>query len=286
MRFRRTRSPRRFTSGEAAGRGRRGRCGIDVLPQSSRGRILRPRQHRAARCGDLLLRPRDVRAQVLPGEGHRTVRVPAGAVPDRRGGSRPRRQRPVRGAVVHRQPLGRRTEGPRGRDLRGGHPEEESGQAPEPSRRAISTKANGSGSSPPRRSSSQRSSPRSSDSPARSGQWLNTSTVPTPGGWSATCCTGRPRPTQCVPWPSERVSSSGGAPPTATLRTTSRCCPSSAFPAPSTPTPGCARYAKERGWQVRDYRARRRNTAIGVAAGAGAVVGAIVGLALARRTRR
>ena len=38
--------------------------------------------------------------------------------------------------------------------------------------------------------------------------------------------------------------------------------------------------------RIRDYRARRRNTAIGVAAGAGAVVGAIGGLALARRTRR
>jgi len=44
-------------------------------------------------------------------------------------------------------------------------------------------------------------------------------------------------------------------------------------------------HAKERGWRIRDYRGRRRNTAIGVAAGAGAVGGALGGLALARRRR-
>jgi HAD superfamily hydrolase (TIGR01490 family) len=44
-------------------------------------------------------------------------------------------------------------------------------------------------------------------------------------------------------------------------------------------------HAKERGWRIRDYRGRRRNAAIGVAAGAGAVGGAIGGVALARRRR-
>ncbi len=44
-------------------------------------------------------------------------------------------------------------------------------------------------------------------------------------------------------------------------------------------------HAKERGWRIRDYRGRRRNTAIGLAAGAGAVGGALGGLALARRRR-
>jgi hypothetical protein len=58
------------------------------------------------------------------------------------------------------------------------------------------------------------------------------------------------------------------------------------FPCAINPDARLRAYAKERGWQVRDYRARRRNTAIGVAVGAGAVVGAIGGLALARRTRR
>jgi HAD superfamily hydrolase (TIGR01490 family) len=58
------------------------------------------------------------------------------------------------------------------------------------------------------------------------------------------------------------------------------------YPCAINPDARLRAYAKECGWQVRDYRARRRNTAIGVAAGAGAVVGAIVGLALARRTRR
>lgn len=45
-------------------------------------------------------------------------------------------------------------------------------------------------------------------------------------------------------------------------------------------------HAKQHGWQVRDYRGRRRNTAIGVAAGSGAVGGAVTGVVLARRRRR
>ncbi len=45
-------------------------------------------------------------------------------------------------------------------------------------------------------------------------------------------------------------------------------------------------YAREKGWEVRDYRGRRRNTAIGVAAGSGAVAGALAGIWYAQRRRR
>jgi HAD superfamily hydrolase (TIGR01490 family) len=58
------------------------------------------------------------------------------------------------------------------------------------------------------------------------------------------------------------------------------------YPCAINPDAWLRAYAKERGWQIRDYRARRRNTAIGVAAGSGAVAGAIAGFALARRHRR
>jgi HAD superfamily hydrolase (TIGR01490 family) len=58
------------------------------------------------------------------------------------------------------------------------------------------------------------------------------------------------------------------------------------FPCAVNPDARLRAYAKERGWEIRDYRARRRNAAIGVAAGAGAVAGAIAGLTLARRYRR
>jgi HAD superfamily hydrolase (TIGR01490 family) len=58
------------------------------------------------------------------------------------------------------------------------------------------------------------------------------------------------------------------------------------YPCAINPDASLRAYAKERGWQIRDYRARRRNTAIGVAAGSGAVAGAIAGFALARRHRR
>ena len=58
------------------------------------------------------------------------------------------------------------------------------------------------------------------------------------------------------------------------------------FPCAINPDARLRAHAKERGWQVRDYRARRRNTAIGVAAGAGAIAGAVGGLVLARRHRR
>lgn len=45
-------------------------------------------------------------------------------------------------------------------------------------------------------------------------------------------------------------------------------------------------HAREHGWRIRDYRGRRRNTTIGIAAGAGAVAGAALGVLAARRHRR
>ncbi len=58
------------------------------------------------------------------------------------------------------------------------------------------------------------------------------------------------------------------------------------YPCAINPDAALRAHAKQHGWRIRDYRARRRNTAIGVAAGAGAVGGALGGLALARRRRR
>jgi HAD superfamily hydrolase (TIGR01490 family) len=45
-------------------------------------------------------------------------------------------------------------------------------------------------------------------------------------------------------------------------------------------------HARGRGWRIRDYRGRRRNAAIGIAAGSGAAVGGVIGVLLARRHRR
>ena len=45
-------------------------------------------------------------------------------------------------------------------------------------------------------------------------------------------------------------------------------------------------HARQHGWRIRDYRGRRRNTTIGIAAGAGAVAGAVVGVLAAHRHRR
>jgi HAD superfamily hydrolase (TIGR01490 family) len=45
-------------------------------------------------------------------------------------------------------------------------------------------------------------------------------------------------------------------------------------------------HAREHGWRIRDYRGRRRNTTIGIAAGAGAAAGAAVGVLAARRHRQ
>ncbi|HEU0214159.1 MAG TPA: HAD-IB family hydrolase [Jiangellaceae bacterium] len=58
------------------------------------------------------------------------------------------------------------------------------------------------------------------------------------------------------------------------------------YPCAINPDSALRAHAKEHGWRIRDYRARRRNTAIGVAAGAGAIGGALAGIALTRRRDR
>jgi HAD superfamily hydrolase (TIGR01490 family) len=45
-------------------------------------------------------------------------------------------------------------------------------------------------------------------------------------------------------------------------------------------------HAREHGWRIHDYRGRRRNTTLGIAAGAGAATGAVVGVLAARRHHR
>ncbi|HEX6234007.1 MAG TPA: HAD-IB family hydrolase [Jiangellaceae bacterium] len=45
-------------------------------------------------------------------------------------------------------------------------------------------------------------------------------------------------------------------------------------------------HAREHGWRIHDYRGRRRNTALGIAAGSGAAAGAAVGVLVARRHKR
>ena len=58
-------------------------------------------------------------------------------------------------------------------------------------------------------------------------------------------------------------------------------------PSRSTPTPGCAAYAKRQGWRIRDYRTGRKAARAGLlAAGfAGAVTGAVAAGAAVRRRR-
>lgn len=57
------------------------------------------------------------------------------------------------------------------------------------------------------------------------------------------------------------------------------------FPCAVNPDRHLRKHARERNWRIRDYRGRRRNTALGIAAGAGAVAGAAIGIAAARRRR-
>ncbi|NDL57721.1 HAD family hydrolase [Phytoactinopolyspora mesophila] len=45
------------------------------------------------------------------------------------------------------------------------------------------------------------------------------------------------------------------------------------------------KHAKQHGWRIRDYRGRRRNTTLGVAAGSGAVAGTAAGILIARHRR-
>ncbi|RIQ35678.1 HAD family hydrolase [Jiangella rhizosphaerae] len=57
------------------------------------------------------------------------------------------------------------------------------------------------------------------------------------------------------------------------------------FPCAVNPDRRLRRHARKRGWRIRDYRARRRNTTLGIAAGTGAVAGAAVGIVAARKRR-
>lgn len=55
------------------------------------------------------------------------------------------------------------------------------------------------------------------------------------------------------------------------------------FPCAINPDRELRTHARDRGWRVFDYRGRRRNTTLGVAAGVGAVAGASAGIAAARK---
>lgn len=57
------------------------------------------------------------------------------------------------------------------------------------------------------------------------------------------------------------------------------------FPCAINPDRELRAHARDRGWQLFDYRGRRRNTTLGVAAGVGAVAGAGAGIAVAARKR-
>ncbi|TDE10871.1 HAD family hydrolase [Jiangella asiatica] len=57
------------------------------------------------------------------------------------------------------------------------------------------------------------------------------------------------------------------------------------FPCAVNPDRKLRRHARKHGWRIRDYRGRRRNTTLGIAAGTGAVAGAAVGIAAARKRR-
>jgi HAD superfamily hydrolase (TIGR01490 family) len=58
------------------------------------------------------------------------------------------------------------------------------------------------------------------------------------------------------------------------------------YPCAVNPDSALRAHARQHGWRIRDYRARRRKKAVGVAAGAGAVGGALGGLAMAHRRNR
>ncbi len=55
------------------------------------------------------------------------------------------------------------------------------------------------------------------------------------------------------------------------------------FPCAVNPDRKLRAHARAHGWRVRDYRGRRRNTTLGVAAGVGAAAGTAIGVAAARR---
>lgn len=58
------------------------------------------------------------------------------------------------------------------------------------------------------------------------------------------------------------------------------------FPCAINPDRTLRAHARERGWRIFDYRGRRRNTTLGVAAGVGAVAGAGAGIAVAAARKR
>lgn len=58
------------------------------------------------------------------------------------------------------------------------------------------------------------------------------------------------------------------------------------YPCAVNPDRKLRREAREHGWRIRDYRGRRRNTTLAVAAGTGAAAGAVVGVVAARRRSR
>lgn len=55
------------------------------------------------------------------------------------------------------------------------------------------------------------------------------------------------------------------------------------YPCAVNPDRKLRRHANSHGWRVRDYRAKRRNVTLGIAAGAGALGGTVIGVTAARR---
>ena len=111
-------------------------------------------------------------------------------------------------------------------------------------------------------------------------------TASTPAGSSATSCTAPPRPTRSPTWPPRRASTCRAAPPTATRSTTCRCSSAVGRAVAVNPDPALRRAARERGWEIRDFRTGRKAAKIAVPAalGAGVVAGAVAAaIALNRR---
>ena len=114
-------------------------------------------------------------------------------------------------------------------------------------------------------------------------------TASTPGGWSARCCTGRPRPRPSGTSRPSTAWTSPAASPTPTPTTTCRCCRWSATPCAINPDRRLSALAEEEDWQVRDFRTGRRAARLGLlgAVSAGAAVGAVAAaVAVTRRVRR
>ena len=142
MRFRRTRGPRRFTSGAAVAAAAEAAAGVDVLPPSPAAAFFDV-DNTAARCGDLLLRPgmyarKYFRARDIARFGYQQVRFRIGAEdPDHVDNARSAALSFIVNRSVGELKDSRKRSSRRSSRRR-------SGRAPEPSRKAISTKANGS----------------------------------------------------------------------------------------------------------------------------------------------